>query len=106
MGTVATDRLSSSQDSSAQKYINPLLGHKWCAGSLVETATDSAPFLSLESGSRQSYWKGPPTTAYVEFVTVLGTLSDVIGVILLASSCGYSVTDSPTVSAPVPSLLG
>ncbi|CAK7322473.1 unnamed protein product [Dovyalis caffra] len=67
----------------------------------VETATDSAPFLSLlsplNSGSRQSYWKAPPTVTSVEFVVVLGTLSDVSGVILLVSPCGYSVTDAPTV---------
>lgn len=68
---------------------------------LVETAKDSAPFLSLlsplSSGSRQSYWKAPPTVTSVDFVIVLGTLSDVSGVILLVSPCGYSVTDAPTV---------
>ncbi|KAB5530058.1 hypothetical protein DKX38_020139 [Salix brachista] len=67
----------------------------------VETATDSAPFLSLlsplSSGSRQSYWKAPPNVTSTEFVIVLGTLSDVSGVILLVSPCGYSVTDAPTV---------
>ncbi|XP_011037364.1 PREDICTED: probable phosphoinositide phosphatase SAC9 isoform X2 [Populus euphratica] len=67
----------------------------------VETAKDSAPFLSLlsplSSGSRQSYWKAPPTVNSVDFVIVLGTLSDVSGVILLVSPCGYSVTDAPTV---------
>ncbi|KAJ6693489.1 hypothetical protein OIU85_004275 [Salix viminalis] len=51
----------------------------------VETATDSAPFLSLlsplSSGSRQSYWKAPPNVTSTEFVIVLGTLSDVSGVI-------------------------
>lgn len=73
----------------------------------VETAKDSAPFLSLlsplSSGSRQLYWKAPPTVTSVDFVIVLGTLSDVSGVILLVSPCGYSVTDAPTVSAPAPS---
>ncbi|XP_065860799.1 probable phosphoinositide phosphatase SAC9 [Euphorbia lathyris] len=67
----------------------------------VETASDSAPFFSLiaplESGSRQSYWKAPHTTNSVEFGIVLGTLSDVTGVILLVSPCGYSAADTPTV---------
>ncbi|KAJ8774787.1 hypothetical protein K2173_017233 [Erythroxylum novogranatense] len=67
----------------------------------VETATDSAPFLSLlaplDSGSQHSYWKAPPNTASVEFAVVLGTLSDVSGVILLVSPCGYSMADTPTV---------
>ncbi|KAM2970145.1 hypothetical protein FF2_017151 [Malus domestica] len=67
----------------------------------VETGADSAPFLSLlaplESGSRHSYWKAPPSTTSVEFVIVLGTLSDVSGVVLLISPCGYSEADAPTV---------
>lgn len=67
----------------------------------VETAADSAPFLSLlaplNSGSQHSYWKAPSNTTSVEFVVVLGTLSDVSGVILLVSPCGYSAADAPTV---------
>ncbi|PON83295.1 SAC domain containing protein [Trema orientale] len=67
----------------------------------VETATDSAPFLSLlgplDSGPRHSYWKAPPNTTSVEFILVLGTLSDVSGVILVVSPCGYSEADVPTV---------
>ncbi|TYI11992.1 hypothetical protein ES332_A09G245500v1 [Gossypium tomentosum] len=67
----------------------------------VETATDSAPLLSLltplYSGSPHSYWKAPPNTTSVEFVTVLGTLSDVSGVVLLVSPCGYSEADAPLV---------
>ncbi|XVF29593.1 hypothetical protein REPUB_Repub15cG0135400 [Reevesia pubescens] len=67
----------------------------------VETATDSAPFLSLltplDSGSRHSYWKATPNTTSAEFVIVLGTLSDVSGVILLVSPCGYSEADAPMV---------
>lgn len=67
----------------------------------VETATDSAPFFSLlaplNSGPWHSYWKAPTTTNSVEFVIVLGTLSDVSGVILLVSPCGYSAADAPTV---------
>ncbi|KAJ0092940.1 hypothetical protein Patl1_26812 [Pistacia atlantica] len=67
----------------------------------VETATDSAPFLSLlaplSSRSRHSYWRAPPNTTSVEFVIVLGTLSDVSGVILLVSPCGYSIADTPSV---------
>ncbi|MBA0684907.1 hypothetical protein Goari_026457, partial [Gossypium aridum] len=67
----------------------------------VETATDSAPLLSLltplYSGSPHSNWKAPPNTTSVEFVTVLGTLSDVSGVVLLVSPCGYSEADAPLV---------
>ncbi|KAF4352525.1 hypothetical protein G4B88_013355, partial [Cannabis sativa] len=67
----------------------------------VETATDSAPCLSLlaplDSGSRRSYWKAPSTTTSVELIIVLGTLSDVSGVILAVSPCGYSEADAPTV---------
>ncbi|KDP35146.1 hypothetical protein JCGZ_10680 [Jatropha curcas] len=67
----------------------------------VETAPDSAPFFSLlaplSSGPWNSYWKAPPATNSVEFVIVLGTLSDVSGVILLVSPCGYSAADTPTV---------
>ncbi|XP_024928266.3 probable phosphoinositide phosphatase SAC9 isoform X2 [Ziziphus jujuba] len=67
----------------------------------VETAVDSAPFLSLlaplDSGLENSYWKAPPNTVSVEFSIVLGTLSDVSGVVLLVSPCGYSDADSPTV---------
>ncbi|KAJ4723770.1 Phosphoinositide phosphatase [Melia azedarach] len=68
---------------------------------LVETAKDSAPVLSLlaplNSGSRHSYWRAPPSTTTVEFVVVLSTLSDVTGVILLVSPCGYSMADTPKV---------
>ncbi|GKV29305.1 hypothetical protein SLEP1_g38242 [Rubroshorea leprosula] len=67
----------------------------------VETAPDSAPLLSLlvplDSGPQHSYWKAPRDTANVEFAVVLGTLSDVSGVILLVSSCGYSDSDAPAV---------
>ncbi|KAK9205663.1 hypothetical protein WN943_015931 [Citrus x changshan-huyou] len=67
----------------------------------VETAKDSAPILSLlaplNSGSRHSYWRAPPCTTSVEFVIVLGSVSDVSGVILLVSPCGYSVGDTPMV---------
>ena len=52
----------------------------------------------LDSGSRHSYWKAPPSTTSVEFILVLGTLSDVSGVILVVSPCGYSEADAPTVS--------
>ncbi|XP_059655366.1 probable phosphoinositide phosphatase SAC9 [Cornus florida] len=67
----------------------------------VETAAGSAPFLSLltpfNSGSRHSYWKAPPSISTVEFVIVLGNLSDVSGIVLLVSPCGYSMSDAPTV---------
>lgn len=63
---------------------------------------DSAPFLSLlaplDSGSQNSCWKAPSSTISVEFSIVLGTLSDVTGVVLLVSPCGYSDADAPTVS--------
>ncbi|GLT56600.1 hypothetical protein SLA2020_296310 [Shorea laevis] len=67
----------------------------------VETAPDSAPILSLlvpvDSEPQHTYWKAPPNTATVELDIVLGTLSDVSGVILLVSPCGYSDSDAPTV---------
>ncbi|KAF5726840.1 hypothetical protein HS088_TW22G00524 [Tripterygium wilfordii] len=67
----------------------------------VETAVDSAPFLSLlaplDAELRYSYWKAPTNTTFIEFAIVLGTLSDVSGVILLVSPCGYSVADAPNV---------
>ncbi|XP_077213953.1 sacI homology domain-containing protein / WW domain-containing protein [Tasmannia lanceolata] len=68
---------------------------------LVETATGSAPLLSLISpfytGEQNSYWRAPPSFSSVEFAVVLGSLSDVSGVILLVSPCGYSASDCPTV---------
>lgn len=67
----------------------------------VETAPDSAPFLSLlaplDFGPRHSYWKAPSCTNSADLAIVLGNLSDVSGVILLVSPCGYSETDAPTV---------
>ncbi|XP_043716293.1 probable phosphoinositide phosphatase SAC9 [Telopea speciosissima] len=67
----------------------------------VETAIGSAPSLSLlaptDSGSQHSYWRARPSTSSIEFAIVLGSLSDVSGVILLVSPCGYSVVDCPTV---------
>lgn len=67
----------------------------------VETATGSAPFLSLiapfDYGSRQSYWRAPPNSSSAEFAIVLGSVSDVSGVILLVSPCGYSDADAPSV---------
>ncbi|XP_027345477.1 probable phosphoinositide phosphatase SAC9 [Abrus precatorius] len=67
----------------------------------VETAADSAPFLSLlapfNSGLRLSYWKAPSSVTSVEFGIVLGNISDVSGVILIVSPCGYSMADVPIV---------
>ncbi|KAK9157513.1 hypothetical protein Scep_004087 [Stephania cephalantha] len=67
----------------------------------VETATGSAPFMSLlgplNCGSEHSYWRAPPSISTVEFAIVLGSLSDVSGVALLISPCGYSASDCPTV---------
>lgn len=68
---------------------------------LVESAPGSAPCLSLlaplDVGSQHSYWKAPTSTSCIEFGVVLGNLSDVSGVILVVSPCGYSASDSPTV---------
>lgn len=65
-------------------------------------AVGSAPFLSLlaplDSGSAHSYWRAPPSASSVDFVIVLSNLSDVSGVILLVSPCGYSMSDAPIVS--------
>ncbi|KAL0413978.1 UNVERIFIED_CONTAM: putative phosphoinositide phosphatase SAC9, partial [Sesamum radiatum] len=67
----------------------------------VETAAGSAPLLSLvtpfNSGPEESYWRAPPSVSSVEFVIVLGDISDVSGVVLLVSPCGYSMSDAPTV---------
>nr|XP_043609995.1 probable phosphoinositide phosphatase SAC9 [Erigeron canadensis] len=67
----------------------------------IESASGSAPPLSLlaplNAGLRQSYWKAPSTTSSAELIIVLGNLSDVSGVVLLVSPCGYSMSDSPTV---------
>ncbi|KAL3635791.1 putative phosphoinositide phosphatase sac9 [Castilleja foliolosa] len=67
----------------------------------VETAAGSAPLLSLvaplNSGSQELYWRAPPSVSSVEFVIVLNDLSDVSGVVLLVSPCGYSMTDAPSV---------
>ncbi|MCL7028352.1 hypothetical protein MKW94_003528 [Papaver nudicaule] len=67
----------------------------------VDTSIDSAPSLSLlaplDSGSGHSYWKAPPSVSFVEFAVVLSSVSDVSGVLLLVSSCGYSTSDTPTV---------
>lgn len=68
----------------------------------VETDVDSEPALSLlspiGSGDWLSYWKSPPSCSKIEFSIILGSLSDVSGVIMLVSSCGYSVEDCPIVS--------
>ncbi|AES90288.2 putative WW domain, SAC domain-containing protein [Medicago truncatula] len=67
----------------------------------VETAANSAPFLSLlapfNSGSWLSYWKAPSSAISVEFGIVLGNISDVSGVTLIVSPCGYSLADAPIV---------
>lgn len=72
----------------------------------VETAAGSAPLLSLLApmgcASQSSYWKAPPSTSSVEFAIVLGNLSDVCGVVLLVSPCGYSMADAPSVSILIP----
>ncbi|EOY04628.1 SacI domain-containing protein / WW domain-containing protein isoform 1 [Theobroma cacao] len=104
-----SDRSQSSDNQRAVKVLKQLLAGQESLAEFpsasflhsVETATDSAPFLSLltplDSGSRHSYWKAPPNTTSAEFVIVLGTPSDVSGVILLVSPYGYSEADAPTV---------
>ncbi|KAK8964395.1 putative phosphoinositide phosphatase SAC9 [Platanthera guangdongensis] len=67
----------------------------------VETAVGSPPSLSLLAplsvGEHFSYWRAPPSSSAVEFSVVLGRLSDVSGITLVVSSCGYSTLDCPTV---------
>ncbi|KAI4368285.1 hypothetical protein MLD38_016860 [Melastoma candidum] len=67
----------------------------------VPTASDSAPSLSLlsplEYGSAQAYWKAPSSTTSIDLVIALSNISDVSGVILLVSPCGYSDADAPIV---------
>lgn len=67
----------------------------------VETAAGSAPPLSLlaplDSGPQHCYWRAPSNCTCVEFPIVLGNLSDVSGVTLMISPCGYSEADAPTV---------
>ncbi|XP_021751810.1 probable phosphoinositide phosphatase SAC9 [Chenopodium quinoa] len=67
----------------------------------IETAVGAAPSLSLfaplDSGPQHSYWRAPPNNNCIEFAIVLGSLSDVSGVTLVVSPCGYSEADAPTV---------
>ncbi|CAA7401353.1 unnamed protein product [Spirodela intermedia] len=67
----------------------------------IQTAAGSEPPLSLLCpvvfGEWHSYWKAIPGCKSVEFRIVLGSLSDVSGIILLVSSCGYSSSDCPLV---------
>ncbi|XP_057546802.1 probable phosphoinositide phosphatase SAC9 isoform X2 [Amaranthus tricolor] len=67
----------------------------------VEIAAGAAPPLSLlaplDPDSQHSYWRAPSNCNSVEFPIVLGSLSDVSGVMLLVSPCGYSEADAPTV---------
>ncbi|KAL2920819.1 putative phosphoinositide phosphatase SAC9 [Bienertia sinuspersici] len=69
--------------------------------SSVETAVGAAPPLSLltpvDSGTQHSYWRAPSTCNCVEFSIALGAISDVTGVTLVVSPCGYSEADAPTV---------
>ncbi|XP_010916119.1 probable phosphoinositide phosphatase SAC9 [Elaeis guineensis] len=67
----------------------------------VDTAVGSEPLYSLLAplgiGEQHCYWRAPPSISTVEFSIVLGSLSDVFGVAILVSSCGYSTSDSPVV---------
>ncbi|XP_074320101.1 putative phosphoinositide phosphatase SAC9 [Silene latifolia] len=67
----------------------------------VETAAGAAPPLSLlaplGSGPQHSYWRAPSNCNCVEFAIVLGNISDVSGVTLVVSPCGYSEADTPMV---------
>uniref|UniRef100_A0A2P2LRY0 Phosphoinositide phosphatase SAC9 n=1 Tax=Rhizophora mucronata TaxID=61149 RepID=A0A2P2LRY0_RHIMU len=108
LGGVPCEKGASDNPSHA-KVLRKLLSHEESLAEFpsasflhpVETAIDSAPFLSLlaplDFGSQHAYWKAPSTATSVEFVIVLGTLSDVTGVILFVSPCGYSASDVPTV---------
>ena len=75
-----------------------------CYITQVETADDSEPLLSLlaplGTGDYKSYWKGPENNTSVEFSIVLCGLSDVAGVAIIVSSCGYSTSDCPIVRLP------
>lgn len=75
-----------------------------CSISQVETADDSEPLLSLlapvGTGDHNSYWKAPVDNTSVEFSIVLGGLSDVAGVAIIVSSCGYT-SDCPIVRWPI-----
>ncbi|KAJ4973876.1 hypothetical protein NE237_007050 [Protea cynaroides] len=98
-----------SDDRQAVNFLRKLLGGEESLAEFpfasllhsVETAIGSAPLLSLlapiGSGSQHLYWRACPSTSSVEFAIVLGCLSDVSGVILLVSPCGYSAGDCPTV---------
>ncbi|KAH9782921.1 putative phosphoinositide phosphatase SAC9 [Citrus sinensis] len=104
-----SERIQSSDNVQAAEVLHQLCGGQEALAEFpfasflhsVETAKDSAPILSLlaplNSGSRHSYWRAPPSITSVEFVIVLGSVSDVSGVILLVSPCGYSVADTPMV---------
>nr|GEU87945.1 probable phosphoinositide phosphatase SAC9 [Tanacetum cinerariifolium] len=68
----------------------------------IESTSGSVPPLSLlaplSTGLRQSYWRAQAGTTSAELIIVLGNLSDVSGVVLLVSPCGYSMSDLPTIS--------
>ncbi|URE26923.1 SacI domain [Musa troglodytarum] len=67
----------------------------------VETAEGSEPLLSLLAplgmGEHNGYWRAPPSLSTVEFSVVLASLSDISGVALVISSCGYTSSHCPTV---------
>ena len=67
----------------------------------METAEGSEPLLSLLAplgmGEHHGYWRAPPSMSTVEISVVLGSLSDISGVALVISSCGYTTSDYPTV---------
>ncbi|KAH9602591.1 hypothetical protein KSS87_021998, partial [Heliosperma pusillum] len=46
---------------------------------------------------QHSYWRAPSNCNSVEFVVTLSNISDVSGVTLVVSSCGYTEADTPTV---------
>ncbi|GKA12547.1 hypothetical protein Tco_0692093, partial [Tanacetum coccineum] len=51
------------------------------------------------------YRRAPAGTTSAELIIVLGNLSDVSGIVLLVSPCGYFMSDSPTVSSNMGNLL-
>ncbi|CAA6664754.1 unnamed protein product [Spirodela intermedia] len=93
---------SSGEYDRSNKWLRTLLNQKESLAEFPYASFLHSPVLSLLSplyfGALHSYWRAPRGCSSVEFSIVLGTLSDVSGVILLVSSCGYSAFDLPLVN--------
>ncbi|MCO5576196.1 hypothetical protein L7F22_030004 [Adiantum nelumboides] len=65
----------------------------------VDAVEDSESPLSLLAnpfvGSQSAYWRAPSSVASVMLTVVLSTPSAVSGLVLLVSSCGYTIHDIP-----------